>query len=58
MPDEEEYRTEHPWKDKVFYVEWRTKVQSNMKVYGQKRPVEYADYKVGLSYISPLVVMM
>jgi hypothetical protein len=38
---------------KVFYVEWRTKDQSNVKVYDQKRTVEYADYKVGLFYISP-----
>jgi len=34
-------------------VEWRTKDQSNVKVYEQKRRVEYADYKVGLFYISP-----
>jgi len=53
MPDEEKYRLEHPWKEKVFYVEWRTKDQSNVKVYDQKRTVEYADYKVGLFYISP-----
>ena len=44
---------EHPWKDKVFYVEWRAKDQSNVKVYDQKRTVEYADFKVGLFYISP-----
>ena len=31
----------------------RTKDQSNVKVYDQKRTVEYADYKVGLFYISP-----
>jgi hypothetical protein len=53
IPDEEKYRLEHPWKDKVFYVEWRTKDQSNVKVYDQKRTVDYADYKVGLFYISP-----
>ena len=53
MPDAEKYRTEHPWEDKVFYVEWRTKDQSNVKVYEQSRTVEYADYKVGLFYISP-----
>ena len=53
MPDEEKYRLEHPWKERVFYVEWRTKDQSNVKVYDQKRTVEYADYKVGLFYISP-----
>jgi hypothetical protein len=34
-------------------VEWRTKDQSKVKVYDQKRTVEYADYKVGLFYISP-----
>jgi hypothetical protein len=53
IPDEEEYRLEHPWKDRVFYVEWRTKDQGNVKVYDQKRTVDYADYKVGLFYISP-----
>jgi hypothetical protein len=53
IPDEEKYRLEHPWKDKVFYVEWRTKDQSNVKVYDQKKIVDYADYKVGLFYISP-----
>jgi hypothetical protein len=53
VPDEEKYRTKHPWKDKVFYVEWRTKDQSNVKVYDQKKIVNYADYKVGLFYISP-----
>jgi hypothetical protein len=52
MPDEEKYRLDHPWKDKVFYVEWRTKDQSNVKIYDQKRTVDYADYKVGLFYIS------
>jgi len=34
-------------------VEWRTKDQSNAKVYDQKRTVDYANYKVGLFYISP-----
>ena len=53
MPDEEKYRLEHPWKDRALYVEWRTKDQTNVKVYDQKRVVDYADYKVGLFYISP-----
>ena len=34
-------------------MEWRTNDQSNVKVYDQKRTVDYADYKVGLFYISP-----
>ena len=38
IPDEEKYRTEHPWKDKVFYVEWRTKDQSKP---GGFAPVNY-----------------
>jgi hypothetical protein len=53
IPDEEKYRLEHPWKDRVYYVEWRTKDESNVKVYDQKRSVDYADYRVGLVYISP-----
>ena len=32
---------------------WRTKDQSNVKVYEQKKIVDCADYKVGLFYISP-----
>jgi len=31
----------------------RTWDPSNVKVYDQKRTVEYADYEVGLFYISP-----
>ena len=34
-------------------MEWRSKDQNNVKVYDQKRSVDYADYKVGLFYISP-----
>jgi len=53
MPDEEKYRPEHPWKDRVYYVEWRTNDEINVKIYDQKRTVEYADYKVCLFYVSP-----
>jgi len=53
IPDEQKHRKEHPWKDRVYYVEWRTKDASRVKVYEQSRPVDYADYKVGLFYISP-----
>ena len=53
IPDEEKYRLDHLWKDKVFYVEWRTNDESKVKVYEQKRKVDYADYKVGVVYISP-----
>ena len=53
IPDGEKCRLVHPWKDKVFYVEWRTKDQSNVKIYDQKKSVDYADYKVGLFYTAP-----
>jgi len=48
MPDEEKYRLEHPWKDRVYCVEWRTNDESRVKVYDQKRTVDYADCRVGL----------
>jgi len=38
---------------KAIFLEWRTKDQSNVRVYDQKRTVDYADYKVELFYISP-----
>ncbi|MCX5879859.1 MAG: hypothetical protein NTY44_12200, partial [Deltaproteobacteria bacterium] len=54
IPDAKKYKREHPWlRVRVDYVEWRTNEESNVKVYEQKRTVEYADYKVGLLYISP-----
>jgi hypothetical protein len=53
IPDDEKYRTEHQWTDRVYYVEWRSNDESKVKVYERKRTVEYADYKVGLFYISP-----
>jgi hypothetical protein len=53
IPDGERYRKERAWKEKVFYFEWKTNDESRVKVYEQKRRVDYADYKVGLFYISP-----
>ncbi|MBN2033736.1 MAG: hypothetical protein JW836_10700 [Deltaproteobacteria bacterium] len=53
IPDEQKHRKEHPWEDRVYYAEWRTKDESRVKVYEQIRPVDYADYRIGLLYISP-----
>jgi hypothetical protein len=53
IPDGEKYRLDHPWKDRIYYVGWRTNDESNVKVYEQKKTADYADYKVGLFYISP-----
>jgi len=41
------------WKDRVYYVEWRSRT-SNVKLYDQKRLVDYADYKVGFYYLAPI----
>jgi len=38
---------------KAFYIEYRSACPSFVKVYLQKRSVDYADYKKGLYYISP-----
>jgi hypothetical protein len=35
-----------------YYEEYRTK-KDNVKVYHQKKTVDYADYKIGMWYISP-----
>jgi hypothetical protein len=45
------------WRTKsknVYYVEWSACPNlDNIKVYFQKRVVDYADYKIGKFYISP-----
>ena len=55
MPDEEEYRINDPI---AFYVEYRSKCESYVKLYMQKRRVAYADYKIGCYYMSPLDLVM
>ena len=50
IPKEEEYRLTNKV---VFYVEYRSKDGSYVKLYFQKRKVAYADYKIGMYYISP-----
>jgi len=36
-----------------FYIEYRTNDKHYVKVYKQKKLVKYADYQVGLWYVSP-----
>ena len=50
MPEEEEYRLNDP---NVYYLEYRSIDISNVKVYAQLKPVDYADYLPGKCYISP-----
>jgi len=49
IPEEQKKRvSEDIW----YYIEYRTK-RDNVKIYLQKKTVAYADYRVGLYYISP-----
>jgi len=44
------WRLSKRWKDKIYYIEYRTK--DNIMVYYQKRLVKYADYKLNHFYIA------
>jgi hypothetical protein len=48
IPEEEKYRL---LSDLVYYIEYRTR--DDVKVYLQKKLVDYADYKLNKFYISP-----
>ena len=51
VPKKQSWRMDNPeWNSKVYYDEYRTK-EGHIKVYHQKRLVDYADYKVGYWYI-------
>ena len=36
----------------MYYTEYRSNGESNVKLYVQKKTVSYADYKIGMCYIS------
>lgn len=38
--------------DGAYYIQYRSKDKCNVKIYHQKRTVKYADYKIGLFYVS------
>lgn len=38
---------------RVYYIEFRSIDESNVKLYYQLQTVAYADYKIGMLYISP-----
>lgn len=52
IPDDQKWRL-LPKYAFVYYNEWRTKDNSNVKLYEQRKTVKYADYKVGFWYVSP-----
>jgi hypothetical protein len=50
IPKEQEWRIKNGL---CYYVEWRTNDECYVKIYNQKRIVDYADYQVGMWYVSP-----
>jgi len=50
IPKDEMWRTSS---DAAFYIEYRTNDACNVKIYLQKKSVNYADYKLDFYYISP-----
>jgi len=50
VPEDQFWRINHRG---CYYIEVRSSDESNVKIYVQKRTVKYADYVVGMYYISP-----
>ena len=40
-----------------YYIEYRSNDEQNIMIYKQKKTVKYADYKIGLWYISPFLLI-
>lgn len=55
IPQAEEYRETN---NVCYYIEHRSNDESYVKLYHQKRRVAYADYKIGMYYISPFDLFM
>jgi hypothetical protein len=54
IPKDQEWRTKPPWLTKVYYI-WYT-TQDGAKLYLQQKLVGYADYLIGMWYVSPDLV--
>ena len=53
VPGDQRWRFDHLHAGKCYYYEFRTRDSRRVKVYLQKKPVDYADYHIGRWYISP-----
>jgi hypothetical protein len=53
VPTNQSWRLKH---DNVYYNEYRSRDYCNVKLYEQRRVVDYADYIVGMWYISPFAL--
>jgi hypothetical protein len=55
IPLDQEWRYQS---EMAYYIEHRSRDEANVKVYEQRRTVEYADYKIGMFYIAPADVII
>ena len=55
IPPKQEWRLDS---ENAYYIERRSNDESSVKVYDQKRTVDYADYKIGMFYIAPAEVVI
>jgi hypothetical protein len=53
IPENHKYRFTDYWKKIVYYLEYRSNDDSNVKIYHQLKEVDYAQYKIGMFYIAP-----
>lgn len=52
-PADQKWRHLPQYAGRAYYCELRSQDQANVKVYVQRKTVAYADYRIGLAYISP-----
>jgi hypothetical protein len=50
IPESQKYRKTDK---RVYYIEARSNDEAYVKLYYQKKTVAYADYKIGMCYVSP-----
>lgn len=56
IPEDQKWRLSEKYQDQVFYDEYRSNDEENIKLYLQRKYVGYADYNPGMCYISPLFI--
>ena len=52
MPENQEWRISSCKQGRAYYLEYRSNTD-NVKIYYQRKTVNYADYRIGLFYIDP-----
>ena len=55
VPLDQYYRLKN---DFLYYDEWRSLCNEDVKIYHQKNTVSYADYRINMWYVSPDLLIM